>query len=395
MEKVSFQFGQLMDSHSFVNRKADLERLHRNLSQGIHTILIAPRRWGKSSLVHELSRRYKSQQLVFCHIDLFSMREENEFFEILSRSVINATHSKIEHAIDNLRKWASHISPRISLGQYPDQELGIDFDFRMQPIDKGALLDLPEKIAQEKNIRLVLCIDEFQNIEHLSESLPFQKLLRSHWQRHKNVSYLLYGSKRHMLSQLFQKQSFPFFKFGQVIYLDKIPAEEFRAHLLSGFAQQNKYITPDQADAVIELMLNQPYYVQQFAFLLLNHTEKEVTLNSLDKAMREFIGQGLPFYQRMFESLSNMQINLMYALAAGDPRPMNSHAFLRDYRLNSSANVTRALQGLEEKEIIDRFGKGIEIMDPGFRLWWQLCLQQRRSIAQLTFNDALRQSHPA
>ncbi len=395
MEKPPFQFGHLMDSQSFVNRKADMERLHRNLSQGINTILIAPRRWGKSSLVNELARRYQSPQLVFCQIDLFSMREENDFFEILSRAVINATHSKIEHAIDNLRRWASNIAPRISLAHYPDQELGIDFDFRSQPIDKSLLLNLAERIATEKNIRLVLCVGEFQNIEHLNESVAFQKLLRSHWQRHKNVSYLLYGSKRHMLSQLFQKQSYPFYKFGQVIYLDKIPADEFRTHLLEGFEKQGKRITVGQAESVIELMLNQPYYVQQFAFLLFNHTQKEVTLESLNQAMREFIGQGYPFYQRMFESLSSMQINLMHALAAGDPRPMNSHAFVRDYRLNSSANVTRALQGLEEKEIIDRFGKGIEIMDPGFRLWWQLCLQQRRSIANITFNDALRQSHPA
>lgn len=390
MGKHPFQFGQLMDSQSFVNRKTDLERLHRNLSQGIHSVLIAPRRWGKSSLVNELAVRYKSPELVFCQIDLFSMREENEFFEILSRAVVNATHTKIEHAIDNLRRWASHIAPRISLTHYPDHELGIDFDFRNQSIDKSSLLDLPEQIAKEKNIRLVLCVDEFQNIEHLSESLPFQKLLRSHWQRHKHVSYLIYGSKRHMLSQLFQKQSFPFFKFGQVMYLEKIPAVEFQQHLVKGFQAQGKSITADQADAVIELMLNQPYYVQQFAFLLLNHTDTTVNLDSLDKAMQEFISQGYPFYQRMFESLSNMQVNLMNALAAGDPRPMNSNVFLRDYRLNSSANVTRALQGLEEKEIIDRFGKTIEIMDPGFKLWWQLCLQQRRTIAQLTFNDALK-----
>lgn len=90
-----------------------------------------------------------------------------------------------------------------------------------------------------------------------------------------------------------------------------------------------------------------------------------------------------------------MQINLMHALVSGETRPINSPVFLRNYRLNSSANVTRALQGLEEKVIIDRFGEGIEIMDARFRLWWQLCLQQRRSIAGLTFNDALRQSHPA
>ena len=65
MGKHPFQFGQLMDSQSFVNRKTDLERLHRNLSQGIHSVLIAPRRWGKSSLVNELAVRYKSPELVF------------------------------------------------------------------------------------------------------------------------------------------------------------------------------------------------------------------------------------------------------------------------------------------------------------------------------------------
>lgn len=395
MDQTPFSFGQLVGGNGFVNRKADLERLHRNVSQGVNTFLIAPRRWGKTSLVHQLSAQYGSEKLVFCHIDLFSIREENEFFETLSKAVINATHNKLEHALDSLRKWLSNITPKISFGQYPDQELGIEFDFVNQQLDLGALLDLPERLAESKNIRLVLCFDEFQNIEYLSDSLPFQKLLRSHWQKHQHVTYLLYGSKRHMLTQLFEKQSYPFFKFGQVLYLDKIPAIEFENYLVEQFVAHKKKITKKQAKAVVQLMDNKPYYVQQFAFILFNHTSKKVDDHALDTAFQEFITQGLALYQHLFESLSNMQINLMHALVRQDPRPMNSHAYLKEYRLKSSGNVTRSLQGLEDKEIIDRFGTKIDIIDPGFRLWWQECLHARRPLQKLVFEQALLQSQPA
>jgi uncharacterized protein len=394
MEAMPFQFGQLVGGQGFVNRKADLEHLHKTLSQGVNTILIAPRRWGKTSLVHQLSRQYSSEKLVFCHIDLFSVRDEKAFFELLGKAVINATHSKLESAIDSLRQWLSNITPKISLAQYPEQELGIEFDLSNQKLDPSALLNLPEKIAQAKNIRLVMCFDEFQNIEYLTDSLPFQKLLRSHWQKHQHVTYLLYGSKRHMLMQLFEKQSYPFYKFGQVMYLDKIPAPEFEKYIVEQFDLHHKHITKKQAKAMVRLMDNKPYYVQQLAFILFNNTQTKVDAAILNASLQALLTQSFALYQHLFEGLSNMQVNLMHALVRKDPRSLYSHDFIKDYQLKSSANVTRSLQGLEDKEIIDRFDGNIDITDPGFRIWWRQCLQGRKALDQVDFEQALRQSQP-
>jgi uncharacterized protein len=90
------------------------------------------------------------------------------------------------------------------------------------------VLQLPEKIAAKKNINVVICIDEFQNIESFKDSLAFQKKLRTEWQHQQMVTYCLYGSKQQMMTSLFEKQSMPFYRFGDVIYLSKIKRKEWK-----------------------------------------------------------------------------------------------------------------------------------------------------------------------
>ena len=98
------------------------------------------------------------------------------------------------------------------------------FPLDWKEVKKGQdeILDLAENICKNKKIKVVVCIDEFQNIAFFDEPLAFQKKLRAHWQHHKQTSYCLYGSKRHLLMDIFSSQSMPFYKFGDVIFLEKI-----------------------------------------------------------------------------------------------------------------------------------------------------------------------------
>ena len=84
------------------------------------------------------------------------------------------------------------------------------------------ILNLAEKIAQENNLRFVICIDEFQNISAFENPLDLQKKIRAHWQKHKYVSYCLYGSKRHMMIDVFTAPSIPFYKFEDILFLDPL-----------------------------------------------------------------------------------------------------------------------------------------------------------------------------
>ncbi len=93
--------------------------------------------------------------------------------------------------------------------------------------DSDDILNLAEKTGRENNLRFIVCMDEFQNISELENPLNIQKKMRSLWQRHRNVSYCLFGSKRHMMMDVFTSPSMPFYKFGDIISLDKIALNDW------------------------------------------------------------------------------------------------------------------------------------------------------------------------
>ena len=89
-----------------------------------------------------------------------------------------------------------------------------------------------QKIAEEKGNQFIVCIDEFQNISEFKEHLSFQKKLRSNWQKHQNTAYCLYGSKRHLLMNVFTSSSMPFYKFDNILFLEKIKEKEWTPSIL-------------------------------------------------------------------------------------------------------------------------------------------------------------------
>lgn len=65
------------------------------------------------------------------------------------------------------------------------------------------VLNLFKIIGKNKGIKFIICLDEFQNLSSFNEYIEFEKNLRSYWQRHKFVTNCLYGSKRNMMTEIF------------------------------------------------------------------------------------------------------------------------------------------------------------------------------------------------
>jgi hypothetical protein len=118
---------------------------------------------------------------------------------------------------------------------------GVDFKDSKLSIDE--ILDLPQKIAEDKNKKAVVCINEFQNINNYPDPLAFQQMLRSHWQLHDRVCYCLYGSKRHLLMDIFSNSDMPFYKFGDILFLQKISREDWIIFIRKHFENTEKSIS--------------------------------------------------------------------------------------------------------------------------------------------------------
>lgn len=354
-----FQFGRVVVGDTFTDRNSEIKRLKANIENNIHTMLISPRRWGKSSLVKQTALHLeKNKKIKFCFIDLFKTRNEEDFYSSYTRAVIKAISSKTEEIVG------------ISLGTDPLSDFEISFDMKGMKQNYEDVLNLPEKIAEKKNINIIVCIDEFQNLGHFDEPVVFQKRLRAVWQHHQRVAYILYGSKRHMLMHLFENKSMPFYKFGDVIYLDKIPAEDLKTFIANSFSRTGKTIAEDYTGQIAASVKCHPYYTQQLAHLTWLGTENCVSAEILNQAVEELLNQNSLLYQKEIETLSNIQVNFLKAITGG-VNQLSSTEAIKEYNLNSSANVTRLRKALEKKEIIDVVGKRIEFIDPVFELWFR------------------------
>ena len=164
----------------------------------------------------------KDKSLRFCFIDLYNVRTEEEFYALLAKEVLRVSSSKLEELIANAKKFMGQFIPRISLSPESTNDISIGLDWKEVKEHPDDILNLCEKIAHEKKIKIIICIDEFQNISGFQNQLSIQKKLRSNWQKHQNVAYCLYGSKRHLLMDVFTSPSMPFYKFGDIVFLEKI-----------------------------------------------------------------------------------------------------------------------------------------------------------------------------
>ena len=263
-----FVFGKAVEGSYFTDREEDAKRLTANLTHGINTTLISPRRWGKTSLVKKVISEMKQPDIKTVFIDIFQCKTEYEFYRTFSTVLIKQTSSKLEEWVEMAKAFLTHISPKFSFGTDPLNDFSISFDWDTKDGTEQEILQLPEKIAQKKGIRLVVCLDEFQQISSFTDSISFQKKIRSTWQHQQNVTYCMFGSKKHLLENIFNDKSMPFYKFGDIMFLKKIPTEEWISYIRSKFSATGKEISTEHVIKICEATENTSSYVQHLAWIV-------------------------------------------------------------------------------------------------------------------------------
>ena len=368
--ETPFVFGKIATEKNFTDREQETAYLVKHFTSLINTIIISPRRWGKSSLVNKAAELAMEQDrdLRICRIDLFNVRNEEHFYSLLAQNVIAATSSRGEETIENARNFFSRLVPKISIGSDPANEISIDFDWDEVKRNPDEVLDLAEKIARDKGLKIVVCVDEFQNIAEFTDPDYFQKRLRSHWQQHQHVAYCLYGSKRHMMLEVFTNSSKPFYKFGNLIFLNKIETSHLVEFFQSRFADTNKRITEEASTLIAALTDNHPYYAQQLAQLSWLRTEDVCTAEIVREAHAGLVEQLSLLFVTITETLTTQQLNYLRALIAGE-KSISSTEVMHRYRISSPTSIARSKAALVKNDILDNQAGCYSFQDPIYAYW--------------------------
>jgi len=369
MVEAPFVFGRIAQRDNFVDRERERAQLVDSFTNLVNVAIISPRRWGKSSLVQRVADdlAVTDSTIKVVMIDLFNVRSEADFYAQLAQGVVRATTGKVEEWVDLVGRFA-HLRPVVSIAPAPAQSISLDVDWRQAEQTPDEVLDLAEKIAAEKRLRLVVCIDEFQAIARFPDALDFQRKLRAHWQRHSHVCYCLYGSKRHMLLDAFSNPEMPFYRFGDILVLDKIGNAVWGDFIATRFAVTGKSITASQGSLIARLVDNHSYYVQQLAQQVWFRTDKVCQEATIPAALADLTNQLALVFTGLTESLTARQIRFLQAVIDGE-QALSSQSVIRAYDRGTSANVLRLRQALVDKEIIDVNAGTVSMLDPLYRNW--------------------------
>ena len=334
------------------------------LSSSNNLIMISPRRYGKTSLINKVIKELKRPYIM---VDLQLVTSSDDLAaQIIKRLFRLFPFEHIKQYVKNFR-----IIPSITLNP-----LSNEVDISFQPSSSSTLvmedaINLIEQLSSSKK-RIIAVFDEFQEIKLINSHLDRQ--LRSLMQHHKKVNYVFLGSQESIIRDIFEKKKSPFYHFGQLIPLGKIPYEDFYEFLSSKFKQ----VCPayDQITAsILEITQCHPYYTQQLAFFVWElYRNPKPTEDPVEKTVSELIRLHDMDYERLWNTLNKTDIKILIGMASSDLSPL-SEAFSQVYQPGASSTIFSALKRLARDGFILKSTSGYEIDDPFFKRW----ITQRRN----------------
>jgi hypothetical protein len=368
-----FRFGNFVIDE-FADRANELAEVEADMRNGQDLVIFAPRRLGKSSLVLKAAASTRRKKGLVGYMNVMTAPTKERFAERLASVIyadIAAPRAKLkEKALEMFQ--GLRIAPTITVDPI-DGRLSFAFGVGHAEgdVDKTIemLLELPAKIAAARDQRVVLILDEFQEIVHLDPDFP--KLLRSVFQAQPEVCHVYLGSKRHVMHDLFSDVNEPFWRSAKQMEIGLIPPDLFSRFISRRFDATNKEIDPEVCDQLLAVTRGHPYATQEFCYSLWEQTpfDGKADEELLVRALKLVLQSEHAHFSLVWDNLSAGQRVLLEALAREPGRPL-SGAYRARHQLAGPSSVQVALKALVDRELVEREPDGgYRVMEPFLTEW--------------------------
>ena len=365
----TFVYGVSVGGNNFTDRTKESHRLKMNFENGLNVVLISPRRMGKTSLIKHVQGIVDKSLIQTVFVDIYDCRSEYDFYNKFAEALLKQTANKMEMTIENIKRFLVRLSPKMSFSLDLTSEYSFSLGITPKEYSPEEILALPELLAKHIGKHIVVCIDEFQQIGEWPDSIYVQKRMRGVWQHQQHVSYCLFGSRQHMMTNIFQNKRMPFYQFGEPNYLQPIPTADWIPFIQGKFKEKDLTISEVYVTRICEIVRNQSSYVQQLAWDVMLNTDVEVTEDVIKQGVSDLLDQCTPLFMEQLNSLSTYQMNFLRAINDGQHDQWTSQEVMGKYNLGTKSNITKMQKLLLEKDFIERREDGLYLSDPVMELW--------------------------
>jgi uncharacterized protein len=370
-----FTFGALALDKAFTNREREVRELAADMQNGQDVLVYAPRRYGKSSLVLRAAQRATRKKVLVAYCDLMRTPTKERFASALAKTIYSDLESAAGQALERAASLfrGLRITPTIEVDP-TDGSLRFSFHAGRQKaaIDDTieALLELPGRIAAERDRRVVLVFDEFQEIVSLDSQFP--NLMRAVFQEQPEVGHVYLGSKRHVLERIFEDRNEPFWRSAKRLEIGPIEPAEFARFLRKRFDETEKGIDDEAVGRLLVATGGHPYGTQELAYFVWELVPRGhfARLADVEAALEQVLRSEHNHFAKLWDDAPFAQRLLMLALAEEPTRSLYAADYAERRDLPAKPALQRAIGALVTKEIVGRdHGGGYRIIEPFFADW--------------------------
>lgn len=368
MSKI-FDYSKIAENQDFVGRKTEISRLSTNFVFLTNTIIIAPQGWGKSSLVNQAAKeaRHKEKSLRFCYLNLSNTRNEEHFYELLVRAVLRSVCATRQDVLDYASRFFGGLCPKVAFTSDSVESLTVDFDWNDIRKNQDLILDFPCRLASETGLKLVICVDDFHNIDTFQQPESLVERIQARWKTHTCVGYCVCGQGNAFMEK-FSKSTPMFYRHGEVMNLGKIKTSEMVVYIREKFADNAKYLDNDIARYIAELVDNHPFYVQQLAHLSWLSASVVCSREVVRQAHETIVDQMGLVFKNLTASLTTQQLCYLHAILEGETI-ISTAEVLHRHHITSATSASRSKTALLERGIICNVDGKIVFSDPIYSYW--------------------------
>lgn len=367
-----FRFGDPVQGDYFMPLPAFERIVSQFTDNRIHTVLIGPRRFGKTSFVLRLLQELESKGKPCLFADIFNITSHRDFLQ----QILRALRSKRGWQ-EKIRSWVETIPrlrPKIAMEMDPATGLpgfSLSTDLTDDKDVKETILDVFAAIERLGN-QVVVAIDEFQKIAEIEDGGWLEATLRTQMQQLSNTTFLFTGSRRSVISDMLNNQARPFYRSCQTLEFPSFGGE-FIDWIIGRFA----LVEMDcDRGALLELqreVQNTPKYMQMACFHLVAMGVERVSLEEISKVLRVMVSQNAYAYQTLLNTLTHIQQRTL-RLAAKVGSQIFSKEVLDRFEIPSGAALASSIRSLKTKQILDEgSARGVVVFDdPLFAIWLRM-----------------------
>jgi AAA+ ATPase superfamily predicted ATPase len=365
-----FSYGTIVNGNNFYDRKEECARIEKTLAGGNNLVLYAPRRFGKTSLVFKAIEELEAQGFICIYFDFMPVFSPESFVRLYAKALATK-QTNLQKFAQTFASIVKNIRPILGFGADGSPEFSIDFaGLSVDETIISQLLDVPEKLANVTKKRVIVFFDEFQEVEKLS-NINFEGLLRSKIQQQHKTNYLFFGSKTHLLLEMFNSKKRAFYNAASQMTIGALPEQDTIDYLQQKFADSAIILDIETAKYIIAVAANIPHYIQMMAaeiWQYMINSQTIVTKEIVDECVKRLLALKNDYYMELFDHQSQSKKQLLQALTVNG-KNIFSMAYITENRLPSAATIQRAAKDLIMNGTVEKMSDEYFIADPFFKLF--------------------------